>query len=228
MGEMSFADYEGEFRELCEHAESDMAALRNSPSGSYNTKGVLKQVKWDLKEAAVQIQNLEVSASECSSRAQAAKQIQAHHSTLARLRAELDIATREMQSGGPRASQNRQSLFSHPQGVEGYQTADPDDLEGGQQMERLLSTRAKQEETLRVCGESESVGAGVMESLHSQRSTIMSSMDKMNQADEDLTRSGKVLKLIERSIMFDGVLKAVAWVLIGLLVVFVLYYIITR
>merc|ERR1711865_584959 len=76
MGEMSFADYEGEFRELCEHAESDMAALRNSPSGSYNTKGVLKQVEWDLKEAAVQIRNLEVSASECSSRAQAAKQIQ--------------------------------------------------------------------------------------------------------------------------------------------------------
>merc|ERR1711865_908793 len=97
MGEMSFADYEGEFRELCEHAESDMAALRNSPSGSYNTKGVLKQVEWDLKEAAVQIQNLEVSASECSSRAQAAKQIQAHHSTLARLRAELDTATRKQE-----------------------------------------------------------------------------------------------------------------------------------
>ena len=102
--------------------------------------------------------------------------LQAHHSTLARLRAELDTATREMQSGGPSASQNRQSLFSHPQGVEGYQTADPDDvsctaisicvcadpsrchlttfllglqLEGGQQMERLLSTRAKQEETSR-------------------------------------------------------------------------------
>lgn len=225
---MSFSDYEDEFRELCEHAEADLAALQRG--GAPNTRGVLQQVESDLKEAAAQIKNMEVSASDHSSRTKAASLIQGYHSTLARLRTDLDRARALAPAS---SSQNRQSLFSYPQ--TGYGASDPNDLENGQQMERLLSTRAKQEETsrrleetLRICGESESVGAGVLENLHGQRASILSSMDKVGQADDDLTRSGQVLKLLERSIMFDGVLKAVAWVLLGLLVVFILYYIATR
>merc|ERR1712086_1857 len=228
---MSFSDYEDEFRELCEHAEADLAALQRG--GAPDTRGVLQQVESDLREAAAQIKNMEVSASDHSSRTKAASLIQGHHSTLARLRTDLDRASREMHSAPASSSQNRQSLFSYPQ--TGYGASDPNDLENGQQMERLLSTRAKQEETsrrleetLRICGESESVGAGVLENLHGQRASILSSMDKVGQADDDLSRSGQVLKLLERSIMFDGVLKAVAWVLLGLLVVFILYYIATR
>ena len=41
-----------EFRELCEHAEDDIAALRTSVPA--NRRAVVKQIEWDLKEAAVQ------------------------------------------------------------------------------------------------------------------------------------------------------------------------------
>eukprot|EP00656_Telonema_subtile_P037951 TRINITY_DN4241_c0_g1_i5.p2 TRINITY_DN4241_c0_g1~~TRINITY_DN4241_c0_g1_i5.p2 ORF type:complete len:103 (-),score=28.32 TRINITY_DN4241_c0_g1_i5:206-514(-) len=102
-------------------------------------------------------------------------------------------------------------------------------------MERLLSTQEKQrqtsarlEETLRVCGESEAVGAGVLEALHSQRGTMMNTLGKVKDADEDLTRSGKTLKLLERGQMFDNILKTSAKCLLVVLIVFILWYIATR
>merc|ERR1712224_1136472 len=144
---MSFADYETEFRELCEHAEADLNALRAGPGGAPNTRGILKQVEYDLKEAAVQIKNMEVSASDHSSRTQAASPIKGYHSKLARLCTDLERATREgLQPAS--TSQNRQSLFSYPHGSS-YQASGSGDLENGQQMERLLKTREKQEETSR-------------------------------------------------------------------------------
>merc|ERR1712166_661065 len=71
---------------------------------------------------------------------------------------------------------------------------------------------------------------GVLQQVESDLREAAAQIKNMevSASDDDLTRSGQVLKLLERSIMFDGVLKAVAWVLLGLLVVFILYYIATR
>eukprot|EP00657_Telonema_sp_P-1_P009154 TRINITY_DN3328_c0_g1_i1.p1 TRINITY_DN3328_c0_g1~~TRINITY_DN3328_c0_g1_i1.p1 ORF type:complete len:172 (+),score=23.13 TRINITY_DN3328_c0_g1_i1:3-518(+) len=171
---------------------------------------------------------MEMAGSDSGSRAEFAPRLQEHHSTLARLRADLQRAQED--GGNSILSQQRQSLFSS-----GSSLAGDTDLESGQQMERLLSTQAKQretsarlEETLRICGESEQVGAGVLESLHSQRGTIMNSLDKVNSADEDLARSGKTLRLLERGQMWDNILRTFAKCLLVVLIVFILYYVATR
>eukprot|EP00656_Telonema_subtile_P037949 TRINITY_DN4241_c0_g1_i1.p1 TRINITY_DN4241_c0_g1~~TRINITY_DN4241_c0_g1_i1.p1 ORF type:complete len:170 (-),score=46.71 TRINITY_DN4241_c0_g1_i1:206-715(-) len=169
---------------------------------------------------------MEMQASESASRAEFAPRLKGHHATLTQLRQDLDEAQHD---SGSILSQ-RQELFSNGS----YQGGDAD-LEGGQQMERLLSTQEKQrqtsarlEETLRVCGESEAVGAGVLEALHSQRGTMMNTLGKVKDADEDLTRSGKTLKLLERGQMFDNILKTSAKCLLVVLIVFILWYIATR
>ena len=118
----------------------------------------------------------------------------------------------------------------------GYQNGgELDDPEGGQQMDRLLMATQTQEKTThslresqRIALESEEIGREVLSNLYSQGETIRNSRNKLNESDEHLGRASKTLKNLERSMMFENLLKVAAQCMLGILILFILYYMFTR
>ena len=148
--------------------------------------------------------------------------LQEFHATLSRLRNDLQRAA---EAG------DNSALFSS------YQNGDRDfdDPEGGQQMDRLLMATQTQErtsqklrESQRIAQESEDIGREVLANLHSQGETIRNSRNRLNESDEHLGRASKVLKNLERSMMVENLLKVAAQCMLGILILFILYYMFTR
>jgi len=226
----SIEDHEVEFQQFCDQADDDLRALRNDGAGA-NPQSVMRQIEFDLKEAAVELKNMEVeAASDPSLRATWSAKLKGHHSTLARLRGELSRAQDTSRSS---EASDRSRLFSQPGGS--YQNDGEYDPEGGQMMDRLLMSTERQKQTSerlasinRMSQESEEVGRGVLENLHLQRATIISSKDKLKDSDEHLSRASKILKSLERSMVFDNILKAAAGCLLVILLGFIFYIMISR
>jgi vesicle transport through interaction with t-SNAREs 1 len=169
------------------------------------------------------MRSMEMEASgEASLRQKIAPLLQEFRATLSRLRNDLQRAAE--------AGDNSALFSGYQDGGDGF-----DDPEGGQQMDRLLMATQTQErtskslrESQRVAQESEDIGREVLANLHSQGETIRNSRNKLNESDEHLGRASKVLKALERSMMMENLLSATAKCMLGVLILFILYYMFTR
>lgn len=89
--------------------------------------------------------------------------------------------------------------------------------------QRLEDSSRRLQESQRVAIETETIGAGILTDLHSQREQIVNTRNTLMEADSYVDKSMRTLKGMARRIMTNKIITAAIIAILILLILFVLY-----
>ncbi|KAK9858415.1 hypothetical protein WJX84_005747 [Apatococcus fuscideae] len=173
----------------------------------------------DMKEADQIIKRMEMEARSFSpdkSRSMLAK-VREYKADLQRIRTDL-------QSAGAAAPGGAAARAELGLGDDYYQTSSGQRERMLQTTERLGKTGDRIQQGRQQLLETEELGAGILQNLHSQRQTITHARDTLHGADDNIAKSRRILAGMSRRIMTN---KVVMFGIIGLLVaaiIIVIYF----
>ncbi|CAO1401683.1 unnamed protein product [Diamesa hyperborea] len=73
-------------------------------------------------------------------------------------------------------------------------------LEGRQVLERTSASLARSNQ---IAIETENTGVGILDELDDQRTTLLRASDRLENADEGLKRSNRLLKLMSKNVLYN-------------------------
>lgn len=187
-----FTSYEREFDELSASIRKKTQAAVSSTGGGRRSR--LEEVDAEISEADALIRRMDLEARSLgpSDKQPLLIKLRTYKSDLSTLKKE----AKEAKTAGGASARNE--LFGDAEDPFSYG-------EGAGQRERLLNTTARLDRTSeRIKAgkqqllETEELGTDIMRQLHSQRETIIHARDTLHGADDNITKSRKVLSSMAR------------------------------
>lgn len=187
-----FTSYEREFDELSASIRKKTQAAVSSTGGGRRSR--LEEVDAEISEADALIRRMDLEARSLgpSDKQPLLMKLRTYKSDLSTLKKE----AKEAKTAGGASARNE--LFGDAEDPFSYG-------EGAGQRERLLNTTARLDRTSeRIKAgkqqllETEELGTDIMRQLHSQRETIIHARDTLHGADDNITKSRKVLSSMAR------------------------------